>query len=183
MISFYESNLTDILPENLKYTPECIALGYALQRANQRFIEASNQTSVFAVIDTLPENIIDVLAIELRTQYYDENFPLEQKRELVKGTMSWYNKAGTVSAVQEMIDKVFVSGTVLEWFQTGGEPGTFQISTSDQITPELIAEFSEAVQKVKNIRSHLTDVVVGNRVDFTLRAAAGMCVHKVMKLT
>ena len=183
MINFYESNLTDILPEKMKYTPECIALGYALQRANQRLVEAADQTSVFAVIDTLPENIIDVLALELRTQYYDETFPLEQKRELVKGTMIWYNKAGTVSAVQEMIDKVFNSGYVLEWYETGGEPGTFQISTSALITPELIAQFNEAVKNVKNVRSHLADIVTGNKATFTIRAAMGVSTHKVVRIT
>lgn len=180
MISFYDSNLTDIFPENMKYTPECIALGYALQKANQRFIKAANQTSVFSVIDTLPENIIDVLAIELRTQYYDESFSLEQKRELVKGTMTWYNKAGTVSAVQEMVDTVFDSGIVLEWFETGGEPGTFTISTSDTVTPELISKFTEVVKYVKNVRSHMTGIVVGNRVDFALKSVIGVCTHKVV---
>ena len=183
MISFRDGNITDILPEHMRYTPECIALGYALKQANRRFVEAADQTSVFAVIDALPENIIDVLAIELRTQYYDETFPLEQKRELVKGTMSWYNKAGTVSAVQEMIDKVFTSGYVLEWYETGGAPGTFQISTSTLITPELIAEFNEAVKNVKNVRSHLTDIVTGNKATFTIRAAMGVCTHKVVRLT
>lgn len=183
MISFYESNITDILPEHLKYQPEVIALGYALQKANQRFIEKVNQTSVYAAIDTLPEKIIDVLAIELRTQYYDETFPLETKRELVKGTMSWYNKAGTVAAVQEMIDKVFESGYILEWFETGGEPGTFQISTSSLITPELIAQFNEAVKSVKNVTSHLTDIVTGNKANFTIKTAMGVCTHKVVRLT
>lgn len=183
MISFQKSNLTDILPEHMKYTPECIALGYAMQQAIRRFVEATDQTSVFATIDTLPENIIDVLAIELRTQYYDVSFPLEQKRELVKGTMSWYNKAGTVSAVQEMIDKVFISGYVLEWYETGGKPGTFQISTSTLITPELITEFNEAVKNVKNVRSHLTDIVTGNKATFMIRAAVGISTHKVVRLT
>lgn len=183
MIKFSDSNLTDILPENMKHTPECIALGYALQQANRRFVNLTDRTSVFAVIDTLPESIIDVLAIELRTQYYDESFPLERKRELVKGTMSWYNKAGTVSAVQEMIDKVFSSGFVLEWYEIGGEPGTFQISTTTLITPELIAQFNEAIKNVKNVRSHLADIVTGNKATFTIRTAVGATVHKVVRLT
>ena len=183
MINFYESNLTDILPENMKYTPECVALGYALQKANQRLIEAANRTSVFSVIETLPERILDALAVELRTQYYDETLPLSVKQGLVKGTMVWYNKAGTVSAVQEMIDKVFNSGYVLEWYETGGQPGTFQISTSALITPELITQFSEAVKNVKNVRSHLADIVTANKATFTIRTAMGVCTHKVVRLT
>ena len=183
MIDFYNAELTDILPEHLKYTPECIALSYALKCANQRLIEIAKQTSLFAAIDELPEKIIDVLAVELRTQYYDESFPLEKKRELVKDTMLWYNKAGTVAAVQEMIDKVFESGYVLEWYETGGAPGTFEISTATQITPDLIKEFNEAIRYVKNVRSHLTDIVTGNKATFVIRTVAGICTHKVIKLT
>lgn len=183
MISLYDGELTDILPEHLKYTPECIALSYALKRSNQRIMEMARNTSLLSVIDTLPENIIDALAVDLRTQYYDESFPLEQKRELVKGTMTWYNKAGTVAAVQEMIDKVFSSGYVLEWYETGKPPGTFEISTSASITPELIAKFNEAVKNVKNVRSHLTDIVTGNKATFTIRVSMGVCTHKTIKLT
>ena len=183
MISFWESSLTDILPENMKYTPECIALAYALKRANQRFIEAADKTSVFSVIDTLPENIVDVLAVELRTQYYEESLSLSQKRELVKGTLRWYNKAGTVSAVQEMIDKVFDSGYVLEWYEIGGEPGTFQIATTASITPELINQFNEAIRNVKNVRSHLADIITGNKTTSVIKTVMGVSVHKVIRLT
>lgn len=182
MISFYDSEILDILPDNMKSQPECIALSYALKRANQKIIEYSNNTSVYAVIDVLPEKILDVLAIELRTQYYDDTFPIERKRALVKNTMLWYHKAGTVSAVQEMIDNVFESGTVLEWYDTGGQPGTFTISTTNLITPELIEEFNKVVNNVKNVRSHLENIVVGNRVDMRFNVAIGICSHEVITL-
>ncbi|MBQ9700986.1 MAG: phage tail protein I [Lachnospiraceae bacterium] len=182
MTNFYDSEILDILPDNMKDKPECIALSYALKKANQRFIDYANKTSVYAVIDTLPEKLLDILAIELRTQYYDDTFPVERKRALVKNTMLWYHKAGTVAAVQEMIDNVFSSGIVLEWYETGGEPGTFTISTTNMITPDLIEEFKSVVSNVKNVRSHLENIVIGNRADISLYVAMGISSHEVTTL-
>ena len=182
MISFFDSEILDILPDDFKKKPECIALSYALKRANQKLVKYTDKTSVYAVIDILPEKMIDLLAIELRTQYYDESFPIEKKRALVKNTMQWFHRAGTVSAVQEMIDNVFTSGTVLEWYETGGIPGTFTISTTNLITPELIEEFNKVVSSVKNVRSHLENIVVGNKVDMNIHIAIGICSHEVITI-
>ena len=182
MTNFIDSEILDILPENMKGAPENIALSYALKRAMQKWVEYANRTSVYAVIDSLPEKMLDVLAIELRTQYYDTSFSVEKKRNLVKNTMPWYNKAGTVAAVQEMIDNVFDSGVILEWYETGGKPGTFTISTTNTISPELVEEFNKVVRKVKNVRSHLENIVVGNRINIELKVAMGICSHKVITI-
>ena len=182
MISFEQSEIIDILSENLKSQPECVALSYALKRANETLVAYSKRTSVFAVIDTLPEEMLDILAIELRTQYYDESFSIDRKKALIKNTILWYHKAGTVAAVQEMIDNVFESGVVLEWFKTGGEPGTFTISTSDTITPELINKFNEVVDNVKNVRSTLVDIILGNKIEMNINIAMGITTHKVITL-
>lgn len=178
MISFSESSILDIFPDNFKEDTRCQALAYALQKANARFTQMADKTSVFAVIDILPERIIDTLAIELRTQYYDDTFPLEKKRELVKATMPWYAHSGTTAAVQEMIDKVFGDGVVLEWFQTGDDPGTFTITTTKPITPETLGEFKTVVQNVKNVRSLLKSITVGNMAEFPHYAFMGLCAHK-----
>lgn len=177
MIDFKNSSILDIIPVNYKEHPEVIALAYALQMANKRFTDMADMTRVFSVIDTLPEKIIDVLAIELRTQYYDDTFPLEKKRELVKATMPWYAHAGTTAAVQEMIDKVFGTGMVLEWFDTGDDPGTFTISTTGAVTPETLEEFRTVVSKVKNVRSLLKKISVGNRAEFNYYGFLGVCAH------
>lgn len=182
MTNFYDSEILDILPDNMKDKPECIALSYALKKANQRFIDCANKTSVYAVIDTMPEKLLDILAIELRTQYYDDTFPVDKKRALVKNTMQWYHKAGTVAAVQEMIDNVFTSGIVLEWYETGGQPGTFTISTTNMITPALIEEFKTVVSNVKNVRSHLENIIIGNRADVNLYVAIGLSSHRTITL-
>ena len=81
-----------------------------------------------------------------------------------------------------MIDKVFNDGIVLEWYETGGEPGTFKISTTRQVTPEVLEEFRSVVNGVKNVRSHLDSVVVGNKAELDYYMAIGVTSHSVIQI-
>lgn len=182
MVRLQESQIIDILPDNIKTDTRVIALSYAISHAVKRIVSYADHTGLLAVIDRLPEDTVDILAIELRTQYYDETMDIATKRDLVKNTLPWYGKAGTAEAVQEMIDKVLGEGIILEWFDTGGTPGTFQISTPSLIAPELIEDFREIIKDVKNVRSRLVEIVTGYRFDIKIQVQAGMTMHKVVSL-
>lgn len=169
MINLYDSNITDILPEALKRDPRVKALGYALSQAMKRTIEYSLKTSVYAAIDTADEDVVDLLAIELQTQYYDVSMPLSVKRDLVKNTLSWYKNAGTTKTLMELIEAVFGSGDIIEWFNdTGADPFTYKIRTEAPITGTEVDDFGDMVKKIVNIRSHLS------AVEFT-RNTSGEC--------
>lgn len=161
MISLYNSNITDILPEVFADNVKVKALGYAIQKAMQRLIEYCENISVFAVIDTAPEDVLDLLAIELNTQYYDDSQDIEVKRNLIKNTLIWYMKIGTPASIEEAVVAVFGSGEIEEWFEYGGEPYHFKVNTSNiNSTDEMIQQLTDIVSTMKNVRSHLESVVV-----------------------
>lgn len=168
MIKLYDSNITDILPSVLANQEKVIALGYAINQALQRLITYCEETSVYAVIDSLPDNILDLLALELNTQYYEDSLDVKTKRELVKNTLVWYEHSGTAAAVAELITTVFGEGEVKEWFEYGGEPFFFKIYTSATITEEAIEAFNQMIRKIKNTRSHLETVVADRDLKQTL---------------
>lgn len=160
MINLYDSNITDILPEPLSRDPNVQALGYAVQKAMQRLIDYCQNICIYPAIDTVPENILDLLAIEFNTQYYDDTMDIEVKRTLVKNTLKWYTRTGTVAAVTELVESVFGSGKVDEWFNYGGEPYHFKIRTYNMsITDEMIQLAELLVKSVQNVRSHLEEVI------------------------
>ena len=104
---------------------------YAIQQEHQRLLRLADRTRTLAVIDELPEKILDVLAVELRTPYYQEDMDVETKRNIIKRTLLWHTKAGTPSAVAELIEIVFGEGDVVEWFNFESyTPGTFDIITT-----------------------------------------------------
>ena len=165
MIDFRDSQITQILPEALASLPETQALSYAIMKANQRLVNYCANISVYAVIDSLPEEMLDLLAIELDTQYYDETLSIESKRELVKGTLVWFQYAGTPKAVEQLVEAVFGTGAVSEWFEYGDDPYCFKIATDVEVTPDIVSRFNTIIRRVKNVRSHLRGIEVRRRID------------------
>ena len=164
------------LPKNL-HTPHMIALSYACKMAMAQMLEYQKQIRLLADIDGLKEDLLDLVALELNTQYYDRSLPIEQKRELIKRTLIWYEKGGTVSAVQEMIDILFDDGQVVEWdkFADGkGEPGEFEIVTSMEITGETIRRFADVVERVKRLTAHLRALRIQGSVEWPIRYDFGI---------
>lgn len=155
MISLYDSQITDVLPVSIKNLPEVRAISYAISNMNKRLIKFSQKIALYNAIDILDDCILDILAVELRTQYYDENLDIEIKRKLIKNTLIWYMKAGTPSAVEELVESIFGTGEVEEWFDFNGDPYTFRVTTNAELDPEGIEKFFKMINKVKNTRSHM----------------------------
>ena len=155
MISLYDSDIVKILPETLADKAEVKALGYAIQKAQQRVLNYCQNISVYAVIDSAPDKILDMLAQELNTQYYDDSLDIEAKRRLIKNTLVWYMSAGTPAAVEELVEAVFGEGRVVEWFEYGGAPYTFRIQANAPLATDTNDFFFMMIEKVKNTRSSL----------------------------
>lgn len=161
MINFYDAQITDILPDNIISSPEVQALSYAVKVQVQKMQDYARQGRSYAAIQDLQDNILDELAIELRAHYYDETLPIETKRNIIQSTLMWYRYAGTPTAVEELIATLLGTGKVIEWFDyEGGQgtPGTFEVETKAQLTLDTVNKFTSMIQKVKNIRSHLTKI-------------------------
>lgn len=160
MINFFDGQITDILPFNIAEKPEVKAISYALQKGTQLLYNYAQRLYLWTDIDNQPENILDLMAAELRTQYYRQDLDIGTKRRLVKGTLSWYITAGTPEAVEELIQAVFGEGEVKEWFEYDGKPYYFKVVTSAILTPDISDFFIKMIQRVKNTRSHLDAVEI-----------------------
>lgn len=155
MIDFYNGQITDLLPNYFSGKPEIEALGYAIREGTRLLYRYTEQAYLYSNFEQLPEKMLDLMAAELRTQYYEGDLDIETKRKLIKNTLSWYMKAGTCEAVQELIETVFGIGELEEWFEFGGEPYTFKVAVSEDMTAERLNEFYRLVKKIKNARSRL----------------------------
>lgn len=173
MISYYDGQLTDILPGNIGNKPEVQALSFALQQATQLLSRFTNRVYIYTAIDQQPDEVLDLLAAELRTQYYRESLDIGSKRRLVKNTLIWYMKAGTPEAVEELVAAVFGEGEVKEWFEYGGDPYKFKIKTNAMLTPEMSDFFSIMIKRVKNTRSYLEAIEIHRTVDQPLYTGVG----------
>ena len=169
MVDLYNSNITDILPEVFSKKPEVQALGYAVNKAMQRLMGYCKNIGIYNSIDTLPERVLDLLAIEFNTQYYEDTLDIKIKRELIRNTFVWYTRTGTPAAVTEVVEAIFGNGEIEEWFQYGGEPYHFKVITYNvSATDEMLKQMEAIVSSVQNVRSRLEEVIVEFREAMSL---------------
>ena len=177
MIKFKDGQITDLLPPSMAKDVEMQCVSYALQKQVQKIMALADQTRTVAMIDQLPESILDILATELRTPYYQESMGLKTKRNIIKRTLLWHTKAGTPSAVSELIEIVFGEGGVVEWFDYDEPPyipGTFDIVTNAQMTEEIAEYFLTIIRRVKNTRSHIRRILINRTMEMDERVATGV---------
>lgn len=127
MINFYDGEIKDILPANLMEDPAAQAFSYALREGTRLLNRYTQLCYMYCNIETAPNDVVDLLAKELRTQYYSDAMELNIKRNLVKNTLIWYMSAGTPGAVEELVEASFGDGEVKEWFEYGGKPYFFKV--------------------------------------------------------
>ena len=163
MIRLYDGQITDLLLNEARYDPEVMSLSYAILHEKRRLMDKANGTRTLAVIDELPEKVLDLLSVELRTPAYDEQFPIKTKRALIKGALSFYAKLGTPDAVNWLIGAIFGDGKIEEWFDYGGTPYYFRVSVrkSGSLTDiDSLYQFFRLIGRVKRLSSHLESVII-----------------------
>ena len=176
MTSISEGELLDLLPSQMKTDPDMVALSHALKVGADLALGYELFTMTMNFIGLLPEKIIDVMAVELRSPYYLDSMDLDVKRRIVANTLIWHTKAGTPSAMAELISSVFGEGRTVEWFnftEPPYTPYTFDIYTNATMTQDIIDRFLAIIDRVKNERSWLRRVVVERHIKGKENAAAG----------
>lgn len=186
MIDLWDSEPLKLMPQAFRNDAKIQAMSYAFRETARMLLEKIDTVSVYARVDILPEQIVDLLALEFRAQYYNTALPVEEKRKAVKKALLWHCRAGTVSAVRELTDLVWRSDSaqVQEWFEYGAAPYLFRImlGTDMRIDADKIDEFLAALWKVKNTRSHLEAIAFRRENNHSLHIGSAMraCGHIVI---
>lgn len=162
MIKLQDSLFTDITPENLASQLETQAFAYALGRQIGKLCTYAEGVHIYAAVDAMPERILDILAVELRTPAYRDSFSIEVKRALIKGTLTFYARMGTPAACNQIIETIFGSGYIQEWFDYDGNAHHFRAYVGQdggQIDPGDLEEFRRVLGSVKRLSSWLDEVI------------------------
>ena len=168
MTDLHNGQITDLLNNSMRYNPETVSIGYAILQEKQRLLALLARTRLMALIDSADENTLDYLAVELRTPAYKDTFPVDVKRRLIAGTLPFYAKLGTPSAVNWIIRSIFGEGRMEDWYDYDGDPHHFRAfvgSDGDTITPESLDEFRRAVTSVKRLSSWLDSIITSTTME------------------
>ena len=112
---------------------------------------------IYPAIDTLGEDLIDCLAVQLHVDEYDNTATLSVKRQQVKESLLLHRLKGTKYAVQKAVSTVYQSAKVEEWPAYSGEPYHFRISgiTAPIEDGAVVNKLVRLVNAYKNTRSWL----------------------------
>lgn len=134
--------------------------------------------SVFSAIDKLPERVLDILASDLKIQWYEQDAPLTAKRQAVRECISIHRHKGTKYAVETALKSIYENVRVEEWNEYGGEPFHFRIIIYDSSNDrERRNRVLAKVRYYKNIRSVYEGTVyeISSSGDIGVRAAIRPC--------
>ena len=167
MIKLSGSRFTDIMPDNLASQVETQAFAYAVGRQIEKLCAYSDAARTYAAIATMPEWLLDYMAVELRTPSYDENYSLKTKRALIQGSLLFYTQMGTPAAVNRIIETIFETGYIEEWYEYDGDPHHFRAYVGDggEVGPGELEEFRRVLSSVKRLSSWLDDIITITAMD------------------
>ena len=137
------------------------ALGEAISLLVERHAKAIDLLVIYAKIDTLPEPLLDILAYDFKVDWWDADYTVEEKRQVLKDSWRIHRMLGTKGAVEQAISAVYPGTTVEDWFEYSGDPYHFRILldvTSDSVNPTKHQRVIDRINYYKNVRSVLDDI-------------------------
>lgn len=166
MITVQDLKLTDIAAKSAltdkttKWIYESI--DYAIKQQKNRIM-----SKFFLDVDKLSETEIDYLLWEYHVDYVGENTTIENKRKLVKMAVVAHFNKGTLGSVKTICKILFGNAEIKEWFEYGGKPGYFKISTSGELKDEKdYLKVLDVVNEYKNERSWLEALTFDRTAEF-----------------
>lgn len=155
--------MNDLLP------PNATAPERALSEAVQRIGDVPVIVKQVWNPTTCPPDLLPWLAWAMSVDEWDVVWNDAQKREAVRQSMRIHEKKGTVDAVKRAINAVFGSGSVVEWWEFGGQPHTFKVQVKSQFpNVEAYKKLIRLVNAAKPLRSHITGIQVVSEANLNL---------------
>lgn len=150
-----------LLPQFMRNDSAVVGLAAALDAIIPGLSASIKNLSTWDHIDDLSEAELDALAWELNILWYDTGANIDTKRDVIKNSDMVYQHLGTKFAVENVIKSYFGDGHVQEWFEYGGQPGHFRVTSSNpSLSDERLTEFLNLLAKVKRASTKLDTVLI-----------------------
>lgn len=125
--SLTDAHVADALPRIVASQDWVAALSEAVNLMHRRTMQYINDSQIYTDIGNASEEVLDTLAVNWKIDWYDTGYAIEQKRRIIQTALTVRRLMGTVSAVKLQIDAIFPETELEEWFDYGGDPGTFRL--------------------------------------------------------
>lgn len=161
--------MSDLLPPNATRLEQLMA-GFISSEIRQPIL-----TSGLKSAQHCPVEALYLLAWEWSVDQWDASWTEARKRQVIAASPFVHRFKGTRSAMIRALAAVDVTIQISEWFEHGGEPGTFRVNafvTENGISVNDFEFIRSAIANTKNARSHLSQL----RVYLSAHASYGSAV-------
>lgn len=122
MTDLWGTGLIEGLPPAVADEPWVRIMDKVYRERHQREMEAAELIHIYTQIDSQPEEILDVLAVQFKVDWYDSNYPLEAKRSIIKTALEVRRYYGTDWATLKAISAIYPRSEIEQWYDYGGTP-------------------------------------------------------------
>lgn len=125
-----------------------------------KVVEETKNAAIFPRIDNLDESLLDILAYDLKIEWYDSSFDIDTKRRLIKECFQIHRRKGTRYAVETALRSIYPDSEVKEWNEYDGRPYHFKLLIHDNANDkEKCKSVIKKINYYKNARSILDETV------------------------
>jgi phage tail P2-like protein len=170
------------LPPVLAEDGRMHALAVAITEALVVRLDEIELEKIYTRIDELPEDLLDILAVDFAVDWWDKSWPLERKRQSLKDSWRIHRILGTPEAMNLAVQAAFGAGRVEEWFDYSGKPHHFRVSG---LTPdEALSGYSSFLRLLDIVKreSALLDAVMAQETGM-MNLHFGVAVHADKTIT
>jgi len=147
--------------------PNTTKLERSLDETNAHLTEIPVPLTSYIDPDNCPEELLPWLAWELSVDYWDENWSIEQKRDVIKASPYVHMKKGTPAAIRRAVEALGFTLKVITRRDERMAPHAFRVEvgiSSQGIDEALYAQILKMVETNKNTRSYLSKLTVSTDV-------------------
>ena len=175
MVDFKDIKLIDLVPEGLRSDPEVINICGAIQPEIDILNAKVDSVKVLTNLDDQTnEDALDHLAWHFGlsdAEGWGLASTLPQKRSLVKKSLVLHMTKGTPHAVSSALASLDIDTEIIEWFDFGGDPGTFKVKVVDNsdrgVDTSKMDQIAAVIDAFKPVKAHYT-------IDFLLGLTAAV---------
>ncbi|UZP67645.1 phage tail protein I [Desulfovibrio mangrovi] len=163
MANVREIRLVQLLPDSIDKDPTLLACAEAVDMECVRIIADIPVPAILSRVDVLQEPMLSLLAKQFRVLFWTDTLPVAKKRDLIRKALIWRMHHGTVYCVEDALATLYGNGTVRQWFEYGGAPGTFRVEvevTDQGLDQPLYDQIDTVVAATKRHSQHPDGITV-----------------------
>lgn len=181
MTDLWGTGLIEGLPSAVADEPWIRIMDKVYRERHQHEMDAAERIHIYTLIDSQPEEILDVLATQFKVDWYDANYPLQAKQNIIKTALEVRRYYGTDWATLKAISAIYPRSEIEQWYDYGGTPGHFRVicSVDGALIPVKRREIRRSVNIYKRMTAHLDSLYLQVQAGLDVECELSSLVYRV----